>query len=192
MQACSLNLWMFLPVFRIHDIWGGSGSSDPCFWLMDPDPEPGSGSCYFRHWPSTCQQKPNFNTIFSAYYFLKVHLHHFSKIKSKKNHKILYSGRTKYSACASKLSKLSREYLCPQKTQKAAVFFFLFERSSAEEWIKILTDVKILKKLLHKMSLNWHTKKIYILRGKMPTKSLRKVILRKKNWRDLLLDIINW
>ncbi len=34
-----------------------------------------------------------------------------------------YSGRTKYSACASKLSKLSREYLCPQKTQKAAVFF---------------------------------------------------------------------
>ncbi len=34
-----------------------------------------------------------------------------------------YSGRTKYSACASKLSKLSEEYLCPQKTQKAAVFF---------------------------------------------------------------------
>jgi hypothetical protein len=25
-----------------------------------------------------------FNTIFSAYYFLKVHLHHFSKIKSQK------------------------------------------------------------------------------------------------------------
>jgi hypothetical protein len=34
-----------------------------------------------------------------------------------------YSGRTKYSACASKLSKLLGEYLCPQKTQKAAVFF---------------------------------------------------------------------
>ncbi len=36
--------------------WGGSGSgsSDPCFWLMDPDP--GSGSCYFRHWPTRCQQ----------------------------------------------------------------------------------------------------------------------------------------
>ncbi len=48
--------------------WGGSGSgsSDPCFWLMDldsdpdPDPDPGSGSCYFRHWPSRCQQKTNF------------------------------------------------------------------------------------------------------------------------------------
>jgi hypothetical protein len=25
-----------------------------------------------------------FNTIFSAYYFLKLHLHHFSKIKSQK------------------------------------------------------------------------------------------------------------
>jgi hypothetical protein len=29
-----------------------------------------------------------FYTIFSAYYFLKVHLHHFSKIKVKKVHKI--------------------------------------------------------------------------------------------------------
>ncbi len=40
--------------------WGGSGSgsSDPCLRLMDPDP--GSGSCYFRHWPSRCQQKTNF------------------------------------------------------------------------------------------------------------------------------------
>jgi hypothetical protein len=28
-----------------------------------------------------------FNTIFSAYYFLKVHLHHFSKIKSQKESK---------------------------------------------------------------------------------------------------------
>jgi hypothetical protein len=28
--------------------------------------------------------KKNFETIFSAYYFLKVHLHHFSKIKSQK------------------------------------------------------------------------------------------------------------
>ncbi len=40
----------------------------------------GSGSCYFRHWPSRCQKKVN--KIFSAYYFLKEHLHHFSKIKS--------------------------------------------------------------------------------------------------------------
>ncbi len=35
----------------------------------------------------------------------------------------IYSGRTKYSAFVSKLSKLPGEYLCPQKTQKAAVFF---------------------------------------------------------------------
>ena len=35
----------------------------------------------------------------------------------------IYSGRTKYSAFVSKLSKLSEEYLSPQKTQKAAFFF---------------------------------------------------------------------
>jgi hypothetical protein len=35
-----------------------------------------------------------------------------------------YSGRTKYSACASKLYKLSEEYLRTQKTQGAAVFFY--------------------------------------------------------------------
>ncbi len=71
--------------------WCGSGSADPCLWLMDPDPDHGSGSCYFHQWPSRCQQKNNFlklffnfDTIFSAYYFLKVHLHHFSKIKSQK------------------------------------------------------------------------------------------------------------
>jgi hypothetical protein len=37
------------------------------------------------------------------------------------------------------------------------------------------------------MSLNWNTKKIYILRGKMPTKSLKKIILRKK-----LKGIFSW
>ena len=36
----------------------------------------------------------------------------------------LYSGRTKYSAFVSKLNKLSEEYLSPQKTQKAAFFFY--------------------------------------------------------------------
>jgi hypothetical protein len=40
--------------------WGGSGSGDPCLWLMNPDQDPGSGSCYFRHWPLRCQQKTNF------------------------------------------------------------------------------------------------------------------------------------
>jgi hypothetical protein len=68
---------------------------------------------------------------------------------------------------------------------------FLFERSSAGESVKILTYVKILLKLLHEMNLNWHIKKIYILRGKMPIKSLKKIILRKKNEGILLLDITN-
>jgi hypothetical protein len=45
----------------------GSGSGSRC----------GSGSCYFHHYPSRCQK------CFAAYYFLKVHLHHFSKIKVK-------------------------------------------------------------------------------------------------------------
>ncbi len=31
-----------------------------CLWLMDPDPDPVFGSCYFRHWPSRCQQKTFF------------------------------------------------------------------------------------------------------------------------------------
>ncbi len=60
--------------------WGGSGSgsSDPCFWLMDPDP------AIFVIDLQDASNKLIFNTIFSAYYFLKVHLHHFSKIKSHK------------------------------------------------------------------------------------------------------------
>ncbi len=44
----------------------------------------GSGSCYFRHWPSRCQTKTNFLKTFFCYYFSKAHLHHFSKIKSQK------------------------------------------------------------------------------------------------------------
>ncbi len=41
----------------------------------------GYGSWYFRPWPSRRQQKKQ---SFSAYYLLKVHLHHFCKIKSHK------------------------------------------------------------------------------------------------------------
>ncbi len=48
--------------------WGGSGSgsADPCLCLMDsdPDPDPRSGSFYFCHRPSRCQQKTNFLTQF--------------------------------------------------------------------------------------------------------------------------------
>ncbi len=45
--------------------WCGSGSADPCLWLMDPDP--GSGSCYFRHCLSRCQQKTNFSTQYEFF-----------------------------------------------------------------------------------------------------------------------------
>ncbi len=54
--------------------WGGSGSgsADPCLWLF---------------WPSRCQQKTNFLTQYFLIitYFLKLHLHHFSKIKSQES-----------------------------------------------------------------------------------------------------------
>ncbi len=68
---------MCQPVLRIHDILVWSG--DPCLWLMDPDP--GSGSCYFRHRPSRSQQETIFFLFFffSAYYFLKAHLHFFQR-----------------------------------------------------------------------------------------------------------------
>jgi len=63
-------------VLRIHDILGW-------IWIRGSMPLT-NGSGYFRHWPSICQQKNNFLTVFSAYYFLKLHLHHFSKIKSQR------------------------------------------------------------------------------------------------------------
>ncbi len=44
----------------------------------------GSGSSYFHYWPSRRQQKTNLKKMFLAYYFLKVHLYPFSKIKSQK------------------------------------------------------------------------------------------------------------
>jgi hypothetical protein len=68
-------------MFRIHDI---------LVWIRiqirrSMPLTNGSGSCYFCHWPSRCQQKTNFLTqFFLLSYFLKVHLHYFSKIKSQK------------------------------------------------------------------------------------------------------------
>jgi hypothetical protein len=47
---------------------------------MDPDPDP----AIFVIDLQDASKKLISNTIFSAYYFLKVHLHHFSKIKSQK------------------------------------------------------------------------------------------------------------
>ncbi len=74
-QCQSRGLFFFLPVFRIHDIFA---------WIRIRGSMPltnGSGSCYFRHWPSRCQPKTNFLTQF---FLLVTSLHYFSKIKSQK------------------------------------------------------------------------------------------------------------
>jgi hypothetical protein len=71
-------------VLRIHDILG---------WIririrVSMPLTNGSGSwiriLLFSSLTFDASKKLIFNTIFSAYYFLKVHLHHFSKIKSQK------------------------------------------------------------------------------------------------------------
>ncbi len=77
-------------VLRIHDIW------------VDPDPRIHASDWWIRiriririllfsslTFKMLASKKINFNTIFSANYFLKLHLHHFSKIKVKKSHKIV-------------------------------------------------------------------------------------------------------
>jgi hypothetical protein len=61
-------------VFRIHDILGWIR----IFGSMLLTNGSGSGSCYFHHRPLRCQQ------FFLLIKVLKVHLHHFSKIKSQK------------------------------------------------------------------------------------------------------------
>jgi hypothetical protein len=49
----------------------GSCSVDPYLWLTDPDPDP-DPAIFFLSDSQVC----------FAYYFLKLHLHHFLKIKS--------------------------------------------------------------------------------------------------------------
>ncbi len=69
--------------------WGGSGSgsAEPCLWLMDSDPDsdpdPGSGSFYFRHWLSRCQQKTKHN-FFSLWLFEATFTSFFKDINSKR------------------------------------------------------------------------------------------------------------
>ncbi len=60
--------------------WCGSRSksADPCLWIMDPDP------AIFYIDLQDANKKLIKKKSFSAYYFLKVHLHFFSKIKSQK------------------------------------------------------------------------------------------------------------
>ncbi len=63
----------------------------------------------------------------------------------------IYSGLTKYSPCVSKLKKLSKEYLSPQKTQKLR--FFFIQKNFDLKMIKILTNLKILIIFVHIVSL---------------------------------------
>jgi hypothetical protein len=49
---------------------------------MDPDSDPDPAIFVFDL--QDASKKLIFNTIFSAFYFLKIHLHYFSKIKSQK------------------------------------------------------------------------------------------------------------
>ncbi len=76
-------------LISVADPWHfGADPDHPCLWLMDQDPDPGSGSCYFCHLPSRCQQKPNFLTQFFCFLlFEDTHtftVHHISKIKNQK------------------------------------------------------------------------------------------------------------
>jgi hypothetical protein len=66
---------MLEAVLRIH-FWYGSGSADPYLGLMDPDADPDPAL-----FVSDIQ---GVNKSLFAFYFLKVHLHHFSKTKSHK------------------------------------------------------------------------------------------------------------
>ncbi len=64
-------VWIWIRIFGSMHLTNRSGS--------------GFGPCYFRHQPSRRQQKINFSTNYLlTRYFLKVHFHHFSKIKSQK------------------------------------------------------------------------------------------------------------
>jgi hypothetical protein len=59
---------------RIRDTF----SADPCLLLIDPDPD---HPAIFVIDLQDSNKKLFFSLIFSAYYFLKVHLHHYSKKK---------------------------------------------------------------------------------------------------------------
>jgi hypothetical protein len=72
--------WL-LSVFRIHDIlmWIRIRGSMPRIRIR-------IRSCYFRHWPSRCQQKTNFLIPFFRLvsFWRYIYVHYFSKIKSQK------------------------------------------------------------------------------------------------------------
>ncbi len=56
--------------------WYGSGSADPCLSLMDPDQDLDPDASIFVIGLQDANEKLICKKSFSAYYFLKVHLHH--------------------------------------------------------------------------------------------------------------------
>jgi hypothetical protein len=68
-QQYGLNT--FVAVLRISEIGYGAGAADPCLLLMNPAPDP----AIFV----TNLHDANKKQSFSAYYLLKVHLHHFQR-----------------------------------------------------------------------------------------------------------------
>ncbi len=92
-RSLKLNMWKILrgsgfakkQCCGSMTFWCGSWSVDPSLWLIDLDP--GSGSCYFHHWPLRCQPKTNFFKNFLCLLLFEgtfTVLHNFSKIKSPK------------------------------------------------------------------------------------------------------------
>jgi hypothetical protein len=63
--------------------WYGSGSADPYLWLMDPDLDADLDPAIFISDLQDVNKKIFFLSLF-AYFFWKVHLHHFLKLKSHK------------------------------------------------------------------------------------------------------------
>jgi hypothetical protein len=78
------HYWQWQQCCRSVTFWYGSGSesgsSDQCQGSMDPDLDPAPDSAIFV----LNLQDAYKNYFFSACYFLKLHLHHFSKIKCHK------------------------------------------------------------------------------------------------------------
>ncbi len=57
--------WSYEPVFRIHDILVWIRIQIHGYMPLTNGSGFGSGSFYFHHWPSRCQQKTNFKKKFS-------------------------------------------------------------------------------------------------------------------------------
>jgi hypothetical protein len=82
------NKYFTHQLLRIHDILGWIRIR---IWiwihgsiLLTNGSRSGCRSCYFRHWPSQNANKKLITKNFFAFYFLKVHVHHFQRWKTVK------------------------------------------------------------------------------------------------------------